>query len=188
MEDEITAQQIKDIRLRYGLSQQAFARVLGLGEASIVRYENGQKPTRANANLIRAAAIPEFMADCLERAGDALSAEQREQAERIVYADVTLKEDGAMDINEMYLLTLKQEILNEKAANIMGELFRAKSDAKKAGNDGLAMMYEDMIDQLALLKPTIIYEENTNEKSLSEIDGKLDLLRSLHGYALRRAA
>ena len=55
MDTDLTAREIKDIRTRYGLSQQAFARVLGLGEASIVRYENGQKPTRANANLIRAA-------------------------------------------------------------------------------------------------------------------------------------
>ena len=36
MDTDLTAREIKDIRTRYGLSQQAFARVLGLGEASIV--------------------------------------------------------------------------------------------------------------------------------------------------------
>ena len=78
MASDMTPQKIKEIRGRYGLSQKAFARLLGLGDASIVRYENGQEPSKANANLIRAASIPEFMADCLERAGGQLPEAQRE--------------------------------------------------------------------------------------------------------------
>ena len=50
-------------RRKYGLTQQGFARLLGLGEASVVRYENGQTPSKANANLIRAADNPAFMRD-----------------------------------------------------------------------------------------------------------------------------
>ena len=38
------SRQIKEIRKRYGLSQQAFARLLGIGEASITRYESGIAP------------------------------------------------------------------------------------------------------------------------------------------------
>ena len=72
MDTDLTAREIKDIRTRYGLSQQAFARVLGLGEASIVRYENGQKPARerepnpcrqkplVHARLPRARRQPDF--------------------------------------------------------------------------------------------------------------------------------
>ena len=59
MREHDMSQQIKEIRKHYGLSQQAFARLLGIGEASITRYEKGIVPTKANANLIRAAMIPE---------------------------------------------------------------------------------------------------------------------------------
>ena len=60
MSKDLTAQDIKRIRRKYGLTQQGFARLLGLGEASVVRYENGQTPSKANANLIRAADNPAF--------------------------------------------------------------------------------------------------------------------------------
>ena len=70
MREHDMSQQIKEIRKHYGLSQQAFARLLGIGEASITRYEKGIAPTKANANLIRAAMIPAFMAGCLERDDD----------------------------------------------------------------------------------------------------------------------
>ncbi len=39
MREHDMSQQIKEIRKHYGLSQQAFARLLGIGEASITRYE-----------------------------------------------------------------------------------------------------------------------------------------------------
>ena len=61
MSKDLTAQDIKRIRRKYGLTQQGFARLLGLGEASVVRYENGQTPSKANANLIRAADNPAFI-------------------------------------------------------------------------------------------------------------------------------
>ena len=109
MSKDLTAQDIKRIRRKYGLTQQGFARLLGLGEASVVRYENGQTPSKANANLIRAADNPAFMRDCFERDGDLLSHEQRGKAEQIIYALVTFDEDGdIMDINEMYEITLQQ--------------------------------------------------------------------------------
>ena len=49
MREHDMSQQIKEIRKHYGLSQQAFARLLGIGEASITRYEKGIAPTKANA-------------------------------------------------------------------------------------------------------------------------------------------
>ena len=72
MSDDITPSEIKRIRKKYGLTQQAFARLLGIGEASMVRYENGQPPSKANANLIRAAAHTAFMRECLERDGESI--------------------------------------------------------------------------------------------------------------------
>ena len=62
------------------------------------------------------------MRDCFERDGDLLSHEQRGKAEQIIYALVTFDEDGdIMDINEMYEITLQQEVLNEQAAQLMGD-------------------------------------------------------------------
>ena len=120
------SRQIKEIRKRYGLSQQAFARLLGIGEASITRYESGIAPTKANANLIRAAMIPEFMAGCLERDGDALTPKQRASVEKIVYAEITFDEEGEiMDMTDIYELTLQQEVLNETAWDVMAQISRA---------------------------------------------------------------
>ena len=105
MREHDMSQQIKEIRKHYGLSQQAFARLLGIGEASITRYEKGIAPTKANANLIRATMIPAFMAGCLERDGDALTPKQRASVEKIVYAEVTFDEGGdVMDTTEILSL------------------------------------------------------------------------------------
>ena len=177
MSQNLTPDDIKRIRGKYGLSQQGFARLLGLGEASIVRYENGQAPSKANANLIRAADNPAFMLDCLKRDGDLLSQEQRGRTEKIVYAMVTFDESGEIvDINEMYMLTLEQEILSEQAAQLMGEVSNLLIDAQEK-EDVIAMaVYEDVLKQLAFVKPRIIYEGHASKTKLSEIRGQVECL------------
>ena len=181
---DLTPEDIKRIRGRYGLSQQAFARVLGIGEASIVRYENGQKPTRANANLIRAASNPSFMRDCLERDGDQLSSEQRERTEQIIYAELRFDEKGeVMDINEIYMVTLQQEILNEKAAEMLGDLSRMRREAEDRGDAASAMVYEDVERQLALAKWSIL--DSHSETEVAEVRGQID---GLMRFALTRKA
>lgn len=172
---DLTPEDIKRIRGRYGLSQQAFARVLGIGEASIVRYENGQKPTRANANLIRAASNPSFMRDCLERDGDQLSSEQRERTEQIIYAELRFDEKGeAMDINEIYMVTLQQEILNEKAAEMLADLSRLRRAAHEEGDTLREMVYEDVSLQIAKAKYDIISEEYSTQTKIAELRGRID--------------
>ncbi len=180
MGKDLAPEDIKRIRGKYGLSQQAFARLLGLGEASVVRYENGQKPSKANANLIRAAEDPTFMLDCLERDGNLISQGQRDKTEKIVYAMVTFNESGeVMDINELYEITLQQEILNEQTANLMGEVSNLLIDAKEKGDDVAAAVYEDVLMQLAYIKPTIIYRGHSNKTKLSEIRGQIECLKRL---------
>lgn len=180
MSKELTAQDIKHIREKYGLTQQAFARLLGLGEASIVRYENGQKPSKANANLIRAADNPAFMLDCLERDGEQLAAGQRQKTEKIVYALVSFDEDGdIMDINEIYEITLQQEVLNEKAAQLLGEISRLHASAQEKGDAISAAVYEDVFMQLALAKRRIIDEGHLDKMRLSEIKGQIECIELL---------
>ena len=189
MSKDLTAQDIKRIRRKYGLTQQGFARLLGLGEASVVRYENGQTPSKANANLIRAADNPAFMRDCFERDGDLLSHEQRGKAEQIIYALVTFDEDGdIMDINEMYMLTLEQEILNEKAAEILAEVSRLRREAEKRGDEEGTLVYDDVMSLIAERKGQIIREVDGSEKKLAEIRGAIDGLAHFARFHAAKAA
>lgn len=189
MNAELSSAEIKEIRGKYGLSQQAFARLLGIGEASMVRYENGKTPSRANANLIRAAANPWFIAECLEREGEEIPEIQREHAEKIVYSMVTLDEEGkVMDINEIYMLTLEQEILNEKAAEIMSDITRLYFAAKENGDKVREMIYDDILKQMAHAKRQITKEKNKGKVRIAEIRGQIEALKEFALLTSARAA
>jgi putative zinc finger/helix-turn-helix YgiT family protein len=49
----LTSQEIIDIRNQYGISQGTLAKILGLGEKTITRYENGAIQERAYDNMLR---------------------------------------------------------------------------------------------------------------------------------------
>ena len=177
MNDELTPQDIKDIRNSYGLSQKDFACVLGLGEASIARYESGVVPSRSNANLIRAARIPEFMLDCLERDGYRIPEERYTSAKKIVYTEMEFDENGeVVSMNEIYELTLSMEILNEQAAEILGDLHRLHRAAIEAGNTALADAYDDAVTHLILAKHDILKADDQSE--LAETRGKIKAIGS----------
>lgn len=189
MREHDMSQQIKEIRQHYGLSQQAFARLLGIGEASITRYEKGIAPTKANANLIRATMIPAFMAGCLERDGDALTPKQRASVEKIVYAEVTFDEGGdVMDTTEIYEITLQQEVLNESAWDIMAQISRARAEAKLKGNDELTIIYDDIEQQIARLVPEILSDSAANQHAIDEIRGQLKGFQQFLSTQLAKAA
>ncbi len=179
----ITAEEIKGIREFYGLTQKSFAQVLGLGAASIVRYEQGSEPSKANANLIRAAKHPEFMKECLERDGDAIPEIQRDNAMRVVYACVSLEPDdgkpsgSASKMDEVYHYTIQQEVLNEQAANLIAEMISLKMSTgfKGAASDVL----EALLDQLARLKPIIVSNETMDDEALAIIRGQLKCATNL---------
>ena len=188
MSDDITPSEIKRIRKKYGLTQQAFARLLGIGEASMVRYENGQPPSKANANLIRAAAHTAFMRECLERDGESIPPAQRESAEKVIYAMVTFDDKGEiMDINEMYI-TLEQEILNEKAAEILAEVSRLYLEAESKGDTEGMLVYDDVMSLIAERKGQIVREVDGSEKKLAEIRGAIDGLAHFARFHAAKAA
>lgn len=58
--------EIRAIREKYKLSQAAFARVLGLGEKSVTRYENGSIADMAQNNLIALTRYPDVFQKLLE--------------------------------------------------------------------------------------------------------------------------
>ena len=52
-EQLLTSEEIRNIRSRYQLSQVAFSKLLGFGEKTITRYENGAIQDECHDNLIR---------------------------------------------------------------------------------------------------------------------------------------
>ena len=189
MDDQLTPEAIISLRKSYGLTQQAFARLLGIGEATMNRYEKGVTPTRANANLLRAAMIPEFMADCLRRDGHQLTAKQRESVESVVYAELTLDEEGeVMDVNELYTLTLQQEVLNEKAWGVIADASRLRAEALERGDQALAMVYEDVELQIAKAIPRIISCDSLNAVILGELKGQIESFQKLICSQVSKAA
>lgn len=186
MSIDMTAQEIKDIRGKYQMSRKTFSQLLGIGEASLARYESGGKPTKANANLIRAAENPRFMADCLKRDGVALPDKQRAKAEQIVYSMVYFVEAGEiMDMTDMYLLTLEQEILNEHAASVMADIDRLAEEAEDSGDETLSLVLNDMALYIAQAKFEITGKEGRSKESLVKIRAQID---SVHDIALRCVA
>ena len=191
MDDVMTAQRIREIRMKYGMSQKAFAHVLGIGSATMARYEAGDPPTKAMANLIRAAENPEFMRDCLERDGSGLSPKQQERSKQLVYGLCTIKEEEGekkLDINQIYEITLRQEVLNEKAAEIAASLFHLMKEAEDAGDVMAAAMLDDLSHQVWLLKSTIIYKENRTLAALDHIDEQLDIFKRVSQHLHSKAA
>ena len=186
MHNTITPEEIKSIRAQYGLTQKSFALLLGIGPASIVRYEQGTTPSKANANLIRAARHPEFMAECIERYGDLIPEKQRERAKKVSYACVSLapdksdascrspekpKEKPMNKMTEMYHYTLQQEVLNEQAANIIGEIISVKITSGFSGH--ASDVFDTLLDQVSALKPSIISYKSDDDRILATMRGYL---------------
>lgn len=59
-------EEIRDIRLRYGLNYQQITKILGFGINQYAQYEKGQIPSESNGKLISAAANSQFMLHLLE--------------------------------------------------------------------------------------------------------------------------
>ncbi len=74
-------QEIRTIREKYGLSQTAFARILGLGDKTITRYENGSIADAAPNNLIYLCRQPEIFLDLLEKNRERISPQDYESAQ-----------------------------------------------------------------------------------------------------------
>ena len=189
MSNDMTAQEIKDIRAKYQMSRKTFSQLLGIGEASLARYESGGKPTKANANLIRAAKNPRFMAECLGREAASLPEKQRAKAEQIVYSMVYFDDEGEiMDMTDMYLLTLEQEILNEHAASVMADIDRLAEKAEDGGDEMLSLVLNDMAMYIAQVKFEITGKEGCSKETLVKIRAQIDSVRDIAARCVARAA
>ena len=59
-------EEIKDVRLQYGLNYQQISKIMGFGINQYAQYEKGQMPSESNGKLISAAISREFMLHVLE--------------------------------------------------------------------------------------------------------------------------
>lgn len=76
----LTPSRIKEIREKYNVTQVAFSRILGFGDKTISRYENGSIQDEAQNNLIMLADIPENFEALLEKNKSKISAEDYKKA------------------------------------------------------------------------------------------------------------
>lgn len=74
----LSPERIRELRERYGLSQRGLARLLGWGEITIHRYENGALQDAAHDQVLQQLDDPRFVLSLLERYGDRLTPRERE--------------------------------------------------------------------------------------------------------------
>lgn len=189
MRSKITAQEIKRIRCTYGLTQQSFALLLGIGEASIVRYESGSTPTKANENLIRAAANPEFMLERLDHDGNLLSEPQRSIAQEYVFSLLIFDREGMpMSTNDLYMILLQQEVLNEYAAEAMADVTRLLQEAEQEGDHARVTVLEDVLCYLSNVGYRITESQQNTRIDLATIRGQIDAARHIAFLQKAKAA
>jgi len=66
-------EEIKKIRKSYGLTQKELARLLGWGDVTICRYENGTLQSKAYDNMLRSIQKPSNLCDLLKRNPEIIS-------------------------------------------------------------------------------------------------------------------
>ncbi|MBQ2446477.1 MAG: type II toxin-antitoxin system MqsA family antitoxin [Oscillospiraceae bacterium] len=66
-------EEIRSIREKYGISQVVFARILGFGDKTITRYENGSIPDATHNNLIYLVGSPQIFSDLLNMRKNAIT-------------------------------------------------------------------------------------------------------------------
>ncbi len=79
--DMLHPDEIKEIRVNYGLTQREFARLLGWGEVTITRYENGALQDKAHDSTLQLVKDPANMLKMVAMNGNALQDSRRSNIE-----------------------------------------------------------------------------------------------------------
>lgn len=82
-------EEIKAIREKYALTQTAFAKILGLGEKTIARYETGSLQDMAQNNLIELARLPEAFRYLLQKGRSRITEIEYDRAIELVKEEMT---------------------------------------------------------------------------------------------------
>ena len=84
----ITAEELKAIRSRYGLSATAFAKILGLGEKNVTRYENGAVQSESVNRFFEMAKSEGAFWELFHKHSRELTQAEREKSEKAYIAYV----------------------------------------------------------------------------------------------------
>ena len=138
---------IKSLRKTHDLTQPEFARIVGISRNSLSRYENGT--SSVSTELI-----------------DIIC-----QKFNVSYVDI-VGEDKMLTPVEDYQLTLKIEVIKERGANILAQLYRLQDELEIAFDDA-TNPWVLMSDDLSDLINTKIYLVATFE-DIERFNGYLD--------------
>lgn len=83
-------EEIKLIRMKYDMSQSAFARILGFGEKTITRYERGAIQDVAHDNLIRLMSDEKNMKILYQKNKSCLNIKEQLKIEEALYQTVVI--------------------------------------------------------------------------------------------------
>ncbi len=114
--DLVTTGEIKQTRQEFGLNQRDFARLIGLGEITVARYESGFIPSKANSLRIRQLNDLDRLKAYYKDTKDALSKRAVEKIERYIQTFVSIENGNRVYENERFFLltALFVELANEK--------------------------------------------------------------------------
>ncbi|MBQ9022031.1 MAG: DUF4065 domain-containing protein [Eggerthellaceae bacterium] len=107
--------EIRAMREKLGLSQKKLADLLGIGVASIQRYEGGSLPTEAHASMIRQLNDPVFLRQRLLDTSFG-SAKERDALVASVEQKITREEEDASLSRKVFLMV--QRVPDEHTGNI----------------------------------------------------------------------
>ncbi len=125
----LTNEEIKQIRKKYGLTQKEYAKVIGVGEITIHRFEKGAIQTEAVDSIMKLSNNPDNMALLLlqnhQKIGESLSKTLLKRINELQ----TLKRHALVDINKFNknLLEFEEESALDIAENIIN-IYNAKVD------------------------------------------------------------
>ncbi|MCO4635326.1 Antitoxin PezA [Streptococcus infantarius subsp. infantarius] len=138
---------IKSLRKTHDLTQLEFAKIIGISRNSLSRYENGT--SSLSTELI-----------------DRIC-----QKFNVSYVDIVGEEKMLTPVED-YQLTLKIEVIKERGAAILSQLYRYQ-DSQKIGFDDETNPWILMSDDLSDLINTKIYLVNTFDE-IERYNGYLD--------------
>jgi len=117
---------ITRIRNKYGVSQRLFSQILGIGKATIERYETGALPSKVHSDLIKRADDPVFFKSLLqERHNEIAETDYQRLLSKIDELINTLSTENKREIQllEQLLLLKHPNIDFEKLSGVVAEIF-----------------------------------------------------------------
>lgn len=122
----IVPEDIKSMREKYDVSQTLFAIILGIGEATIERYESGSLPSESISNLIKSAENPLFFSRMLENNKSKLTKTDYERIKKNIEEIKDFNVNYLSTLEQVYLQTTNSKDLNfQKLYEVVAELFNA---------------------------------------------------------------